>query len=81
MRTSATKNIRSNKPNLQTRIDEIAFDLSNGMSRNEIVRKIEKKYNIKSNQVDKYIRMAKDQANGQRQDKKTAFDNNHHLKN
>lgn len=24
--------------------------------------------------------MAKDQANGQRQDKKTAFDNNHHLK-
>lgn len=80
MRTSATKNIRSNKPNLQTRIDEIAFDLSNGMSRNEIVRKIEKKYNIKSNQVDKYIRMAKDQANGQRQDKKTAFDNNHHLK-
>jgi ribosomal protein L23 len=80
MKTSTSTGKRSMKPNLQARIDEIAFDLSNGLSRNEIVRKIEKKYNIKSDQVDKYIRKAKDQAERQRQDNKTAVVNNYHLK-
>ncbi len=79
METSTIKR-RSNKPNLQTRIDEIAFDLSIGLSRAEIIQKITKKYKVGEVMIDKYIRMAKDQADGQRQDKKTAFDNNYHLK-
>jgi hypothetical protein len=80
MRTSTVKNNRSSKPNLQTRIDEIAFDLSNGMSRNDILLKMMKKYNIKSNQVDNYIRKAKDQAERQRLIKKAAIYTNDQIK-
>ena len=50
------------KANLQKRIDEIASDLSKGLSRKDLINKYGEKYGVKQDCVDKYIRMAKDRA-------------------
>ena len=50
------------KANLQKRIDEIASDLSKGLSRKDLINKYGEKYGVKQDCVDKYIRKAKDRA-------------------
>lgn len=58
------------RPNKQKRIDEVELDLSNGLSRAQIIRKFKKKYEVKEDCVDGYIRQAKKQAEIIRQEKK-----------
>lgn len=58
------------RPNKQKRIDEVELDLSNGLSRAQIIRKFKKKYEVKEDCVDGYIRQAKKQAEIIRQETK-----------
>ena len=50
------------KANLQKRIDEIASDLSKGLSRKDLINKYGEKYGVKQDCVDVYIRKAKNRA-------------------
>lgn len=50
------------RPNIQKRIDEIASDLSKGLSTNGIINKYGEKYGVKKRTIDRYIRNAKNTA-------------------
>ena len=50
------------RPNIQKRIDDIASDLSKGLSRNVIINKYGEKYGVTQRCIDGYVRMAKDRA-------------------
>lgn len=50
------------RPNIQKRIDEIAFDLSKGLSTKGIINKYGEKYGVKKRTIDRYIRKAKNTA-------------------
>lgn len=50
------------RPNIQKRINEIASDLSKGLSRKGIINKYGEKYGVKKRSIDRYIRKAKNTA-------------------